>query len=90
MSGTCLITGTPLLRLGGKLVKGFMRTSEQGAATPTHLALSPEVNGVGGKYFNAHQVIVDPSSLAQDKHAQDKSWRKSLELLGLEQIDLDR
>ncbi len=57
MSGTCLITGTPLLRLGGKLVKGFMRTPEQGAATPTYLALSPEVNGVSGKYFNAHQVI---------------------------------
>jgi hypothetical protein len=61
-----------------------MRTPEQGAATPTYLALSPEVSGVTGKYFDAQQNVVEPSQLARDLEAQDRLWHWSLELVGIE------
>lgn len=76
---------SPILYWGGKLVKGLMRTPEQGAATVIYLALSPEVNGITGKYFDAHQNIADPSPFARDLSAQNRLWQKSLELVGIEQ-----
>lgn len=78
---------SPLLRWAGnlKLVKSFMRTTEQGAATSIYLALSPEVTGITGKYFNEHQQIIEPSTLARDFDAQERLWHKSLELVGIEQ-----
>ncbi|MDH3640862.1 MAG: SDR family NAD(P)-dependent oxidoreductase [Gammaproteobacteria bacterium] len=78
---------SPVLRWAGnlKLVKRFMRTTEQGAATSIYLALSPEVDGISGKYFNEHQQMIEPSPLACDVDAQERLWQKSLELTGIEQ-----
>ena len=42
------------MRLVLPLVRPFMKTPDQGAATPIYLASSPEVDGVSGAYF-AHQ-----------------------------------
>jgi hypothetical protein len=40
---------TPIARL-------FMKTPEQGAATPVYLASSPQVEGVNGAYFASPSV----------------------------------
>jgi len=74
---------SPLLRWGGSLVKGLMRTPEQGAATSIHLALAPELQGVSGRYFDQHQRIVEPAPVARDLRAQERLWCASLELAGI-------
>ena len=75
---------SPVLRRGRKLVTRLMRTPEAGAATPIYLALSPEVAGISGKYFDEHQRIVEPSPLVQELAAQERLWARSLELVGLD------
>ncbi|MCZ6711574.1 MAG: SDR family NAD(P)-dependent oxidoreductase [Gammaproteobacteria bacterium] len=79
---------SPILHWAGKRVKGLMRTPEQGAATTLHLALSPDVRDITGKYFDANQNIVEPSPRALDRCTQNRLWQKSLQLAGLEQPDL--
>jgi retinol dehydrogenase-14 len=52
----------------------------EGARTPVYLAMSPEVEGVTGKYFS-HMVESPSSTLAQDLQLQKKFWKISEELL---------
>jgi len=64
------------------LLRPFFRTPERGAATSVHLASSPAVEGVTGRYF------VDcrekrPSSAAQDPDAARRLWDVSARLTGL-------
>jgi retinol dehydrogenase-12 len=75
---------SPLLRWGGKLVKSFTPSPEQGAATSTYLALSPEVCGISGKYFDENQNMIEPSPRTWNRRAQDCLWQKSLQLVGCE------
>ena len=64
------------------VVRVIGRTPEKGAATSVHLASSPEVEGVTGKYF----VNCKPrpsSELSYDKAAAERLWKVSEELVGL-------
>lgn len=56
---------------------------ESGAETPVHLALSPEVAGVTGRYFVNRQQSPAASSV-DDRHLAAELWRVSAELTGLE------
>jgi hypothetical protein len=64
------------------LTTPFLKTPEQGAATSIHLASSPEVEGVTGKYFaECRPVASHPSSY--DVDVAKRLWEVSLELTGL-------
>jgi retinol dehydrogenase-12 len=57
----------------------FALSPEQGAKTVIHLASSPEVEGVNGKYFAAEKIV--PSSPASLDEADAKRlWQMSLDL----------
>lgn len=73
----------PILRWGGKLVRKFMRSPAEGAATVTYLALSPDLNTLTGKYFAPNKRIVEPGKLAKDPNLQRQLWDASMQLAGL-------
>jgi NAD(P)-dependent dehydrogenase (short-subunit alcohol dehydrogenase family) len=56
---------------------------EEGALTPVHLALSPEVEGVTGRYFAAGREA-PASPLVGDEALQERLWLESARLVGLE------
>jgi NAD(P)-dependent dehydrogenase (short-subunit alcohol dehydrogenase family) len=58
-------------------------TPERGAETSIHLASSPEVEGVSGRYFDGKRSV--PSSfVSYDRRTQSRLWDASAELVGLE------
>jgi NAD(P)-dependent dehydrogenase (short-subunit alcohol dehydrogenase family) len=64
------------------LLRPFFRTPEDGAATSVHLASSPAVDGVTGRYFvDCREKL--PSSAAQDAAAARRLWDVSERLTGL-------
>lgn len=70
------------MRLMVPLVRPFMKSPEQGARTSIHLASSPELDGVSGKYFADGRA--KPSSRASyDVEAAGRLWQVSAELVGL-------
>ncbi len=71
------------LRSGMKIARYFMLDDERGAATSVYLALSSELEGVSGKYFNEHQRMVDPAPVVLDPAARTALWQISERLCGL-------
>lgn len=63
------------------LLKPFFRSPDKGAATIVHLAASPEVEGVTGKYFYDSKPA-DPKPWALDARAEGRLWVVSEKLLG--------
>jgi hypothetical protein len=66
---------TPIARL-------FMKTPEQGAATPVYLASSPQVEGVNGAYF-ANNKPKRSSKRSYDTDVAAQLWTVSARLVGL-------
>ena len=73
-----LLGGFPPLRL----VRRWMRTPEQGAATAVHLATDPAVAGVTGEYFIDNRPV-PPSPAATDDESARRLWQISEEMVGL-------
>lgn len=73
-----LLGGFPPLRL----VRRWMRTPEQGAATAVHLATDPSVATVTGEYF-IDERPVPPSPAAIDDESARRLWALSEEMVGL-------
>jgi retinol dehydrogenase 14 len=71
-----------LQRLFTPLMRPFMKSPAEGAATSIHLASSPEVEGVTGCYF-AGSKRKDSSKRSHDQAAAERLWRVSAELVGL-------
>ncbi len=72
-------------RVFGLLVKAshlFSISPAKGARTSVHVASSPEVEGVTGKYF-VRSKAVRPSRTAQDKQAALRLWEVSEQLTGV-------
>jgi NAD(P)-dependent dehydrogenase (short-subunit alcohol dehydrogenase family) len=65
-----------------KVLGLFFRTPEQGAATSIHLASSPAVDGVSGRYF-ANEKEARPSRAAEDDAAARRLWDLSSQMTGL-------
>jgi hypothetical protein len=73
------------------------KTVEQGAATSILVATSPQLDGIGGRYFeDCNQArVLDPdvpnttifhvAAYALDPDNAKRLWELSLELVGLEQ-----
>lgn len=73
------VVGTALL-FGGfapiRLLKPFLRTPEQGAATAVYLASAPEAEGMTGGYFKDERPARS-SALSQDAEAARRLWEIS-------------
>ena len=71
--------------VGGIILFGsrwFGRAPEEGARTSIHLAASPDVEGISGKYFSDCKEV--PSSpLSYDRELAKKLWEYSLEMTGI-------
>ncbi|HEX8431980.1 MAG TPA: SDR family NAD(P)-dependent oxidoreductase [Longimicrobium sp.] len=79
------VVATELL-MGGfppiRLLRRFLRTPEQGAATPIFLATSPTAEGVTGKYWiDCKQA--DPAPAALDDAAAARLWQWSERMTGI-------
>jgi retinol dehydrogenase 14 len=64
------------------LFRPFFISPQKGARTIVHLAASPDLEGVTGKYFE-HGQAVAPSPLAQDEALAKRLWDVSAGLVGL-------
>jgi retinol dehydrogenase-14 len=78
----------PIQRLMTPLARPFMRTPEQGAATPVYLASSPEVEGVTGRYYvrrGSRPSARRSSRRSYDTGLAQRLWQVSEQLTGLRQ-----
>ena len=67
-----------------RVLTPLFRSARKGARTSIHLAVSPEVAGVTGRYFKDSRVA-RPSRAARDEVAARRLWEASARLTGLEQ-----
>ncbi len=63
-----------------RLAKPFLRTPEKGAETSIHLATTPELDGITGKYFADCQEA-ETTPIAQDDDAARRLWTASEALI---------
>ena len=68
------------------LMRPFMKTTAQGAATSIYLASSPLVEGVTGLYFSDRKPK-ESSKSSYDKAAALRLWQVSTDLIGLTAAD---
>ena len=61
----------------------FRKIRVQGAMNSIHVATSPELDGIGGKYF-VHCESVPASAAAYDLGAAKRLWDISMALTGLD------
>lgn len=77
----------PLLYWGQKLCspifRAYQKTPPAGAYTTVHVATSPALRGVGGKYFVNSEATEDMSTLALDPALGERLWEISEEVCGL-------
>lgn len=59
----------------------------EGAETPVYLAVSPDVAAVTGKYFIRRQQT-NSSALSNDAELQERFWKESIRLAGIEEENL--
>ena len=71
------------MRLLLPVVRPFLKTPEQGAATPVYLASSPEVVGVTGAYF-ANRRAKRSVTASYDRDLARRLWQVSSTLVGVE------
>src|SRR5664279_4792027 len=69
-------------RLFVPFVRPFLKTPEQGAATSIHLASSPDLDEVTGRYF-ANSKPKKSSKASYDQPAAERLWQVSAELVHL-------
>lgn len=72
-----------LIRIGVAIMTRLMGISpEEGAKTTLHLASSPEVEGVSGKYFDKCKAV-SSSTASYEVAARERLWEISEQLCGL-------
>ena len=71
------------IRLVKPLLSPVIFDAERGARTTLHLALSDDVAGVSGRYFDEHQIPVPAAALANDAELQELLWNASVRWVGL-------
>jgi NAD(P)-dependent dehydrogenase (short-subunit alcohol dehydrogenase family) len=73
----------PWLRLVKPLISRVMFDAERGARTSLYLALSNEVTGVSGRYFDENQLPQAAAPLANDPQQQQSLWQASARWCGV-------
>jgi NAD(P)-dependent dehydrogenase (short-subunit alcohol dehydrogenase family) len=71
------------VRLVKPLISRVMFDSERGARTSLYLALSDEVSGVSGRYFDENQLPQAAAPLANDLQLQQSLWQASARWCGV-------
>jgi len=71
------------LRVVKPLISRVIFNSERGARTSLHLALSDEVAGISGCYFDENQVPRAAAPLANDVQLQESLWQTSAGWVGV-------
>jgi retinol dehydrogenase-12 len=71
------------LRVIKPLISRKIFDSERGARTSLYVALSGEVAGQSGRYFDEHQHIQPAAALANDLQLQDYLWQMSARWAGV-------
>jgi NAD(P)-dependent dehydrogenase (short-subunit alcohol dehydrogenase family) len=71
----------PVVKLLLTLLRPFLSSPANGAATSIYLASSPEVEGLSGKYF-INRKAVPSSPLSYDEALQERLWTLSLRQTG--------
>ena len=74
--------GVRWMRLLLPVVRPFLKSPEQGAATPVHLASAPELAGVTGTYL-ANKQPKKSSARSYDVDVARRLWDVSAQLVGL-------
>lgn len=69
-----------LVRIGVELTKPFRVSAEEGARPINYLASSPDLEGVGGKYFQKMNAVRS-SEQSYDQDAAEQLWNVSEELV---------
>jgi NAD(P)-dependent dehydrogenase (short-subunit alcohol dehydrogenase family) len=67
-------------RLIPALIRPFMKRPDEGAATVVHVAGSPELEGVTGRYFQDSREVA-PRPWARDRDTEGRLWGVSEKLL---------
>ena len=94
LESNCLHPGVVRTRIANKrsrwyfsllwtFYKPFMRTTRCGAGTSLYLALSPEIRGVSGRYFDERQCCRKPSDAARDPELGHRLWEESAHMSGI-------
>ncbi|XP_035179849.1 retinol dehydrogenase 11-like isoform X2 [Oxyura jamaicensis] len=65
------------------LIRPFIKSAEQGAVSTLYCAVSEEVSGITGKYFDSDCALALPSAAARDAGLARKLWEESERLTGL-------
>ena len=83
VTANCLhpgVVNTKMLRSAFPKMPGI--PPEQGALTSVHLAVSPDVAGVSGQYFDNRQPV-HSSALTYDRPVQERLWKMAEDLTGI-------
>lgn len=78
------VIATKMLRAGFPGIRG--KPPAEGAKIPIFLALSPEIGGISGKYFEESTRPSPSSNLTYDKNIQERLWKVAEDLLKPESI----
>ena len=78
-----VLTDGKLYKFGAKAVKSSGVCAEQGAVSTIYCAVSEEVSGISGKYFDSDCSLTLPSAAARDAGLARKLWEESERLTGL-------
>ncbi len=76
---------SPLARVALVLMRGFMKSPARGAVTSIHLASSPDVAAVTGRYF-ANRKPTTSNKSSYDPIAANRLWQASADLVGLTSV----
>jgi NAD(P)-dependent dehydrogenase (short-subunit alcohol dehydrogenase family) len=76
-------TGSTLFRIAARAARPFLKTVEEGARTPIHVASAPELEGATGLYF-ANEKPRKPSRWARDDAEALRLWTYSEQLCGVQ------
>jgi NAD(P)-dependent dehydrogenase (short-subunit alcohol dehydrogenase family) len=71
------------LRVVKPLISRVIFDCERGACTTLQLALSNEIAGISGRYFDENQLPQPAAALANDVQLQDSLWRLSAQWTGV-------
>ncbi len=77
---TGLVRTPGIIGLAWRLMALWSRSEQEGADTPLHVALAPDLAGVTGKYFKERR-IAEPNRLAQNPELAGRIWRATESLV---------
>jgi NAD(P)-dependent dehydrogenase (short-subunit alcohol dehydrogenase family) len=71
-----------LLQVGVRIAGPFFVGAERAASTSVHLASSPDVDGITGRYFSRRRAV-PPSKVARNQVLARRLWDASADMVGL-------